>query len=239
MEIKTITYETIEHLKRWEGLRLDAYPDPGSKDGTPYNIGYGQTSYSFMRVWAGLKITEVKAEQALRHDADEAVIDRLVKVPLTANRRGALISFVFKVDAGSFGKPTLLKGLNEGKYDAVPGELAKRKYNDGKVMHSLINRRAAEAGLWAKGEFVASRGVGASTAPAVKQALRPEVFTAAGGVIAAGGGGGDRPIRDLAESIVFMPISEPVSCIGCKDGGRFSDLPVWCAFSVLRFPRCR
>ena len=46
----SVAKETIEHVKRWEGLRLEAYPDPGSKDGTPWSIGYGHTSDRFMTV---------------------------------------------------------------------------------------------------------------------------------------------------------------------------------------------
>lgn len=164
-----ITPETIEHVKRWEGLRLTAYPDPGSRDGTPWTIGYGHTSDAAFPVVKGATITAERAEQLLMHDleAAAAIVDGAVKVPLTDNQRGALISFVFNVGPGGKGKPgfltsTLLKKLNAGQYDAVPGELAKWKYNDGKVMEGLINRRAAEAGLWAKGSFVASNTVAAA-----------------------------------------------------------------------------
>lgn len=194
-----VNNETIAHLKKFEGLRLKAYPDPGSKDGHPWTIGYGHTSDRFLQVHPGLEITEAKAEDALRHDAEEAAIlvRSLVKVPLTDNQQGALVSFVFNVGGENFRKSTLLKRLNKGEYDAVPSELAKWKYNDGKVMKGLINRRAAEAGLWAKGSFVASKHVEATTAPASKLALKPEVLTAAGGVIAAGAGvaNGDGPVQ--------------------------------------------
>ena len=153
--------ETLEHLKRWEGLRLTAYPDPGSRDGHPWTIGYGHTSDAFMKVYKGLTITEVQAEAALIHDANEAAtaIKRLVKVPLTENQMGALVSFVFNIGIGAFGTSTLLRKLNAGDYNAVPAELARWNKNDGKVMKGLTNRRAAEAGLWAKGDFVASRTV--------------------------------------------------------------------------------
>ena len=107
----TITQETLDHVKRWEGLRIAAYPDPGSKDGHPWTIGYGHTSDSYMQVRPGLRITEAQAEAALRHDLNEAgaAIDRLVTVPLTDNQRGALISFALNVGEGNFGKSTLLK----------------------------------------------------------------------------------------------------------------------------------
>ena len=164
----TVNQTTIDHLKKWEGLRLEAYPDPGSRDGNPWTIGYGHTSDGFLRVAKGLLITQAQAESALRHDAGEAAaaINRLVKVRLTDNQRGALISFVFNVGIGAFGKSTLLKKLNGGDYNSVPVELARWNKNDGKVMAGLTNRRSAEAGLWAKGAFVTSRNVKAD-APSV------------------------------------------------------------------------
>ena len=159
--------ETIEHLKRWEGLRLTAYPDPGSRDGNPWTIGYGHTSDAHLKVYKGLTITEAQAEAALIHDAREAetAIKRLVKVPLTDNQMGVLVSFVFNVGIGAFGSSTLLKKLNAGDYDAVPAQLARWNKNDGKAMAGLTNRRAAEAGLWAKGAHVASRTVKVTPPP--------------------------------------------------------------------------
>lgn len=159
--MKPISNETIEHLKRWEGLRLAAYPDPGSKDGNPWTIGYGHTSDAHMKVYKGLIITRGQADAALRYDAGEAAdaIAKLVKVPLTENQLGALVSFVFNVGIAAFRGSTLLRKLNNGGYDAVPEQLSRWNKNDGRVMAGLTNRRAAEAGLWAKGAFVTSRAV--------------------------------------------------------------------------------
>lgn len=158
---RTINRETVEHVKRWEGLKLTAYPDPGSRDGTPWTIGYGHTSDGFLKVTRGLTISPKQAEEALEYDLNEtaAKVDELVKVELSDNQFGALVSFAFNVGLGAFAKSTLLRKLNKGEYAAVPSELARWTKNDGKVMAGLVNRRAAEAGLWAKGEFVSSKGV--------------------------------------------------------------------------------
>lgn len=158
---RTINRETIEHVKRWEGMKLTAYPDPGSRDGTPWTIGYGHTSDGFMKVERGLTISPKQAEDALEYDLNEtaAKVDELVKVELSDNQFGALVSFAFNVGLKAFGKSTLLRKLNKGEYAAVPAELARWTRNDGKVMQGLVNRRAAEAGLWAKGEYVSSKGV--------------------------------------------------------------------------------
>ena len=134
-----VAKETIEHVKRWEGLRLEAYPDPGSKDGTPWSIGYGHTSDRFMTVHKGLKITEAQAEAALEHDLGEAedILRQLVKVPLTDGQRAALTSFVFNIGEGQFAGSTLLRKLNAGDHDVVPDQLARWVYNDGKKMTGL------------------------------------------------------------------------------------------------------
>lgn len=164
---RTVNDETIKHVKKWEGLKLTAYPDPGSRDGHPYTVGYGHTSDAFLKVYRGLSITPAQAEAALEYDLNEAAakVDDLVKVDLNENQFGALVSFAFNVGLGAFAKSTLLKKLNKGDYAAVPSELARWTRNDGKVMQGLVNRRAAEAGLWAKGSFVSSKGVDAKAQP--------------------------------------------------------------------------
>lgn len=158
---RTVNRETIEHVKRWEGIKLTAYPDPGSKNGEPWTVGYGHTSDGHLKVTRGLTITPKQAEDALAYDLNEtaAAVDGLVKVELSDNQFGALVSFAFNVGLGAFGKSTLLSKLNKGNYAAVPAELARWTRNDGRIMQGLVNRRAAEAGLWAKGEFVSSKGV--------------------------------------------------------------------------------
>ena len=132
----------------------------------------------------GLTITVAQAEAALEYDLNEtaAKIDELVKVELTDNQFGALVSFAFNVGLGAFTKSTLLKKLNKGEYASVPAELAKWRFNDGKVMTGLINRRAAESGLWAKGEFVTSRNVDAE--PASPPIIDKETVSWGAGILA-------------------------------------------------------
>jgi len=203
-----IPKEIIDHVKRWEGLRLTAYPDPGSADGRPWTIGYGHTSDAFMRVAKGMTITEAQAELALIHDLGEAgdTIDRLVKVPLTDGQRGALISFVFNIGEPQFAKSTLLKRLNAGDYDAVPGQLGRWVHNDGRKLDGLVNRRAAEIGLWAKGSFVSSRTATAAPLSAARQIATPEGLTAAGGLLAGltGAMSGTGPVQWAMAAVIVL-----------------------------------
>lgn len=146
---------TISKLKEWEGLRLVPYQD----DAGVWTDGYGNTHGV---VPHGPAITQAKAEADLRRNlrSAAAAVDRLVKVPLTDNQFGALVSFVFNVGIAAFTVSTLLKLLNQGRYEAVPAQLARwnKVTVKGKkvVSRGLTNRRAAEAGLWATGDFVAS-----------------------------------------------------------------------------------
>lgn len=80
-------------------------------------------------------------------------VDRLVRVPLTANQRVVLESFVFNLGASRLMSSTLLRLLNQGDYASVPRELArwnKETLKDGTVRANdgLTNRRAAEITLW-------------------------------------------------------------------------------------------
>lgn len=171
----------LEDIKRWEGLRLVAYQDSAGV----WTIGYGHTAAAGAPApKAGMRISAAEAEEILRRDLArfEAAVERLVKVPLSDNQFAALVSFAFNVGEGAMAKSTLLRRLNAGDYEAVPAELMKWTRAGGRVVQGLANRRAAEAGRWSRGAFVASQDV----APEPKRdsvLTQPETL-AAGGALA-------------------------------------------------------
>jgi lysozyme len=130
---RAINAETLSLLEQWEGFKAKAYPDPGSRDGTPWTIGYGQTS--------------IHGRRCARATRAPAVVERLVKVEITDNQFGALVSFTYNIGDDAFANSPLLKKLNADDYKAVPAQLARWNKSDGKVMEGLTNRRAAKAGL--------------------------------------------------------------------------------------------
>ncbi len=155
----------LSHIMQWEGKRLVAYQDVAGI----WTIGFGHTTAAGIpRVREGMRISDKEAEDILKTDLRkfEDRVSRLVKVPLTDNQFAVLVSFDF--NTGALHKSTLLKKLNAGDYDAVPAELMKWVNAGGKRVQGLVNRRAAEAGLWAKGEFVSSNTVEAKKAVPVK-----------------------------------------------------------------------
>lgn len=141
-----VNEKTLKLLKEFEGLVLKAYPDPGSKDGLPWTIGYGHTK----GVKKGDVITKEQAEEFLKADIEVAinVVKQYVKVPLNENQLGAQASFVLNVGEGQFRKSSVLKYINAGRLAEVPGRMALYRMNDGKVMNGLVRRRAAEGALW-------------------------------------------------------------------------------------------
>ena len=174
---RRINAEGLSHIKKFEGLRTRAYRDVANI----LTIGYGHTSAAGAPdVREGMTISESQAEQILQSDLRkfEDRVSRLVKVPLTDNQFAALVSFDY--NTGALHKSTLLKKLNSGDYNAVPSELMKWTNAGGKRVQGLVNRRAAEAGLWAKGSFVSSNFVDAE-----KRVPNKEVAAIGGGGAAA------------------------------------------------------
>lgn len=142
-----ISANGINLIKEFEGVRLKSYKCPAGV----YTIGVGHTSAAGPpQVKAGMTITQAQANKILANDLGqyEDAINNSVKVPLTQNQFDALVSFVFNVGIGAFQKSTLLKKLNAGQYDAVPGELMKWTKGGGKELPGLVRRRRAEAALW-------------------------------------------------------------------------------------------
>lgn len=153
---RSINKEGLDLIKQWEGLKLKAYRDVIGK----LTIGYGHTSDSGNppAVTENMEITKKEAESILRRDlrSCEKHVSKLVTVPLTDEQFSALVSFCYNVGGGNFKKSNLLKKLNSGLYEAIPGELQKWNKSGGKIVTGLANRRAAESGLWVKGSFISS-----------------------------------------------------------------------------------
>jgi len=76
------------------------------------------------------------------------VVNRGVKVTLTQNQFNALVSFTFNIGNDGFLKSTLLRLLNQSHYENVPTQLRRWKYDNGKVVQGLVNRREKEIQLW-------------------------------------------------------------------------------------------
>lgn len=134
----------LDLIKRFEGLRLDAYPDPGT-GGEPWTIGYGHTG----GVKRGDRITQAQADAFLRQDVarfEEAV--RKLAPKTTQGQFDALVSFAFNVGEGALRGSTLLRKHNEGDHAGARAEFGKWVNANGRRLEGLVRRRAAEAAMY-------------------------------------------------------------------------------------------
>lgn len=140
----------IALIKAHEGLRLEAYPDPGY-GWARATIGYGHTSQAGdPPVTRGMKITEVGATEILKSDLrtfERYVIDA-VTVPLNQNQFDALVSFTFNLGPGNLRKSTLLRKLNARDYAEAAEQFLVWNKSNGKVLNGLTKRRHAERSLF-------------------------------------------------------------------------------------------
>lgn len=134
-------------VTKWaEGIKLKAYPDPGSKNGYPWTIGRGHTK----GVKPGDTCTTAQADAWLVEDMEDAaaIVRRLVKVELTQGQFDALADFVFNIGEPQFSSSTLLRMVNRGQLSQAAQQFERWKFNDGKPMLGLLRRRVACKALW-------------------------------------------------------------------------------------------
>jgi lysozyme len=204
--LREMPQEGIELIKSFEGIpdgdpstvNLDPYLDPIDI----WTIGWGHAVVSGGVMVRGVAnkalakslfpggITLEQAEALLRGDLVSRTADvlRLVKVPLSDNQFGALMSFVFNCGAANFGGSTLLKLLNAGNTAGAADQFL--VWNKGRKngvlveLPGLTRRRRAERALFLGQDWRAvaatpvtrSRGLPASGVPAREV---PEAPTAA------------------------------------------------------------
>jgi lysozyme len=131
-------------IKRSEGFRERTYLDVA---GIP-TIGYGHRLLPKETFPEG--ISEAQATGMLGLDVREAeqAVERLVRVPLTQGQFDALVDFCFNLGAGRLASSTLLKVLNDSRYEAAGEQLLRWDMAAGKVNSGLKGRREAELHLW-------------------------------------------------------------------------------------------
>lgn len=132
----------LDLIKKYEGLRLSAYRDPG---GVP-TIGYGHTKGVVM----GTTITQAQAEDFLRADVTlaESNVDRTVKIAMNSNEFSALVSLAYNIGGTAFANSTLVTRLNAGDKAAAAEQFSVWRMDNGKVLPGLVTRRAAERALF-------------------------------------------------------------------------------------------
>lgn len=134
-------------IMKYEGLRLDAYRDPGDPTG-PWTIGYGHTGPD---VKPRTKWTKEKAAAILAWDLDHVarfLRKSLANATTTQNQFDALASFTYNLGSGAFHASTLRRRHVEGATKEAANEFNRWVYNQKRVMPGLVKRRAAERKLY-------------------------------------------------------------------------------------------
>lgn len=155
----TLSDEGIALIKRFEGFRREAYRDAAGV----WTIGYGHTGRAAPPpVTPGMTITPEEGEAILKADLEVfiAEISPLIETGLTANQFSALVSFAFNVGSANFARSSVLRAVNEGRLDDVPGRLALWNKAGGRVLRGLVRRRMAEGEL-----FMTPDGAGEGGSP--------------------------------------------------------------------------
>lgn len=146
--MRHINEKGVALIKRYEGLRLEAYRDLAGI----LTIGYGSTG---SHVKEGMEITEVEAEALLKRDLarfENGVDAILGGVPTTSDQFSALVSFAFNLGLMALHRSTLMKKHRAGDFAAAADQF--RSWNKARVNGHLVPiagltaRREAERNLY-------------------------------------------------------------------------------------------
>lgn len=137
----------IGGITQYEGFKEEAYIDLA---GIP-TIGYGSTK----DVKIGDRIDEKGARRRLISEVISEYhpgINNCVKVPLNQSEYDAYLSLTYNIGVGAFCRSTLVKLLNQEKYDEACKQILRWNKIKGRVSKGLTNRRQSEYNLCSKGQ---------------------------------------------------------------------------------------
>ena len=143
-----ISEEGLALIKKYEGCELEAYLCPAKV----WTIGYGHTK----DVKEGDQITKEEAEYMLQEEMIEyeSYVNDMVDVELNQSQYDSLCAWVYNLGPTNFQSSTLLKVLNEEKYNEIPQQIKRWNKAGGEVLDGLIRRREAEALLFEGKEWL-------------------------------------------------------------------------------------
>lgn len=142
-------------IRKWEGCArrradgcFEAYPDPGSADGSPWTIGWGSTGADIRE---GLVWTQAQCDARFDRDIRRyvcEVADALGTAPTTQDQFDALVSFHY--NTGAIATATVTRLHRDGRFGAARAEFGKWIFNAHRPMNGLRRRRAEEAELYGR-----------------------------------------------------------------------------------------
>lgn len=139
-------------IQSFEQCRLDAYPDPGSRDGYPWTIGWGSTGDEITK---GTRWTQEQADQRFAADLARfaaGVRKAIGGAPTSQGQFDAMVSLAYNIGLAAFAGSTLLKKHKAGDYAGAAYAFQSWRFNDGKEMAGLVRRRQREAVMYRTGK---------------------------------------------------------------------------------------
>ena len=138
--------EGLKLIKEAEGFSAKAYQDVIGV----WTIGYGSATTAGFPIKPQDTITEEKATEWLQQELSkvEVAIKSAVHVPLTQNQFDALASLIYNIGVGNFQKSTLLKLINQQRYQDAAQQFLVWNKAGGKEVKGLSNRRKKELDLF-------------------------------------------------------------------------------------------
>ncbi|MEG4801045.1 glycoside hydrolase family protein [Microcoleus sp. ARI1-B5] len=140
--LRKTNQQGLKLIQSFEGLSLEAYQDPVGV----WTIGWGATE----GVQPGMKITLAEAEQMLQNELEkfEAAVADAVEVQINDNQFSALVSFSYNLGARSLFESTLLRLLNQEKFQEAADQFPRWDKAGGQSLLGLSRRRKAERALF-------------------------------------------------------------------------------------------
>lgn len=146
----------VDLIHSFESCRLAAYPDPGSRDGHPWTIGWGSTGSDIRK---GVTWTQEQCDARFLSDLakfEDGVTRLIGSAPTTQSQFNSLVSLAYNIGldedadtiAEGLGDSTLLRKHKAGDYAGAARAFASWRFNDGREMKGLVRRRAAEAKMY-------------------------------------------------------------------------------------------
>lgn len=145
--------KAIQVITHFESFFAKAYKDPVGI----WTIGYGTIKVNSKPVTEGMTCTAQQAREWMMDELEiiTPAIEKICTTPLTQSQLDALVSFVYNLGIGNFGKSSLLRTINAN--EPVVEDLFTR-WNKATIkgvltpLPGLTRRRKAEFHLFSTGD---------------------------------------------------------------------------------------
>jgi lysozyme len=183
MTLQVIGPSGLKLIQSFEGLFLQAYDDSddhvlkiGERCHGTLTIGWGHTTAAGPpRVYVGMEISKDTADLILLSDLQSVslAVYHYIKVPLNQNQHDALVSFHYNTGWLAHPDCSLVRVLNEKRYDVADEDFSLYDRSNGHILQGLVRRRAAEARLFRTPVIAETAAGGAKPAKPVAGGMTP------------------------------------------------------------------